>query len=1040
VKTQLSDIQHHCQRLNRRHLLFAVSLGILLWSGLWILVAAWDFVVTPIREPSAALLLCVTIPVTFVLCILGYRRLRHRFHLDPRKLARRIENSNAALNDLLITAADLETRHNDQPNPLEQHVLDSAAAKLNSIDWKSACTRWSEQPATLIAASLLTLVVTWAAWSTPAARKAGHHLSDWMQGSPTGLVIKEFPSELPVGADASVHLSIHRWEKTARIQWRDAQGPHDEQIVVDSSGAGAFTFYSLDSPIQFRITTPSLKSKWHGIEVYQPARLDAIRIGITPPAYTRLDPIQVDQLADLDVPEGSTVAVELESKAATEARMNFLEAPIRLNRSDNDTFRMTLRPESSGPFRFILTDAEARSEHSPERELTIIPDRPPTVEILKPGQDKVLAPDQQFLLDVYAADDYGLTSAQAYLKLPEVDATVLNLPLTPEERPAGSDALKESEIRAGISLKQLDAEDGDFLALHVVVSDNREPEPNRTRSDLLFIEIRTPIPPLEMDGMPMEQQQINLRELIDEQKRLLRETYRLQAVNLGEQSNRLPELVSALSALGVEINRVFNEVRSNLPDDLAELFVQAGAANQEAIQTLQTSRPAQSFEPQSTTLSNLLRLENAFRQNIISKNPSEGEGEGQSESESQGESGEGEQQAAEQDIDKLLEAKTSLESMIGEQNRLNASFDRAARSEWAQDAAESAAADQRSLADQSSSLSDGLSRVNESGRLRSMLSDARQQMGAAASEAMAGDASGSLRSGLRARESLRQAAAELDTMIAEAGGQQLSAAAQAAAQLAQQQSEAATASQSAAAGGATPGELASMEANQRGLRERYENFLRALEEQARAAAAFSPEASQSLMDAAGQARSQPTGSDMERAANALLYGQPGMASPLQSSAAQQLAGLSESLSEAREQMGQSPMARARALNRELMNALEELASYARTPEAAQEGRMEAIRENWSKRMEELQEISGDPRFGGLSGRLGRASPGQGPAQLADARVVLQEGARVLQEFLFSEASLSDMQINRQTAPPPDEYRRMVEEYFRRLANEPSTDQ
>jgi hypothetical protein len=176
---------------------------------------------------------------------------------------------------------------------------------------------------------------------------------------------------------------------------------------------------------------------------------------------------------------------------------------------------------------------------------------------------------------------------------------------------------------------------------------------------------------------------------------------------------------------------------------------------------------------------------------------------------------------------------------------------------------------------------------------------------------------------------------------------------------------------------------------------------------------------------------------MERAANALLYGQPGMAGPLQSSAAEQLASLSESLSGAREQLGNNPMARARALNRELMSALEELASYAREPEAAPENRLPQVREDWAKRMDELREISGDPRFGQLSGQLGRANPGSAPEELAEARMILQQGARLLREFLFNEATVSGMQINREAAPPPDEYRRMVEEYFRRLANEPS---
>ena len=141
--------------------------------------------------------------------------------------------------------------------------------------------------------------------------------------------------------------------------------------------------------------------------------------------------------------------------------------------------------------------------------------------------------------------------------------------------------------------------------------------------------------------------------------------------------------------------------------------------------------------------------------------------------------------------------------------------------------------------------------------------------------------------------------------------------------------------------------------------------------------------------------------------------------------------------EARDQMGSNPMHQARALNRDLQATLEELASYAREPEIAPDGRVPEIREDWAERMEALRRISGDPRFSQLGRQLGQSQQGTWSGELAETRMTLQESARLLRQFLFDEASMSGMQFNREAAPPPDQYRRMVEEYFRRLANEPS---
>jgi hypothetical protein len=398
-------------------MLLACGLALADWAITWGLVAVWNTFVDPIQEQTAAVLLILSFPLIAGLWLWGYRQNRDLFHLDLRRMARRIENSHTRLNDLLVTAADLEERGEETPNPLERHVLDSAAGQLGEIDWKAASTRWLESTRTVGLMILLAVIVSLSVATTDPTWKAGNFMKDLISGTPSGLVFESFPQEAPVGTDVTVAFAINRWEQAARIHWRDAGGSHSEPVVIDAAGNGSFTFYTVEDPVSFKITTPSLKSGWQSIEVYQPARLDAVEIKIRPPAYTGLDPIRHEQLADLKVPEGSVVVWDIRSEAAAEAALLLEDIALPLSREDGQRFGLLSQPKESGPYRFRLSDTKGRTVMSPVHALEIIPDRPPTVEILEPTRDSVLAPDQEFLLHVYSADDYGLADAQVHLKL-----------------------------------------------------------------------------------------------------------------------------------------------------------------------------------------------------------------------------------------------------------------------------------------------------------------------------------------------------------------------------------------------------------------------------------------------------------------------------------------------------------------------------------------------------------------------------------------------------------------------------------------------
>lgn len=1042
MRTHLSELETFCRVLNRRHFVLGIALFLIDWACAWGLLAAWDKWVSPIQESTSFILLVIVCLLYLVSLYPVIRWYRKTWRLNLKRMASRLESSFPELNDLLVTATHLESKQLTSPNPLEAHVMQSAGQRLGKLNWRKAVTNPFERLGTvygILATGLLLLLAT---FQSVVLQKAMHHLRDDFGRAPTGLVLSPLPEDIPAQSDLNIGFVIHRWQKQALIEWIDSAGNNREPVVVDDDGKGVFTFYEVTESLQFRIVTPSLRSGWKNLEVYEPARIESLSTTIVPPAYTRLPERTIHGLVDMELVQGSGISMLAVSGGAASVDLLTKAGAQTFEGKAEDSFKLEFLPEASTPYRLRLRDSKQRESTTSSATITLLPDNPPTVEILSPEKDSVLAPGDIFPVELFAADDYGLSSGRIHLALSGKDLDPLKIPLEQvmqTDEAGNSLPLKETELQSLIDLAALEAEDGDLLAIHVVMEDNRMPDPNRTRTELLFIEIREPIEPIEMDGMPMEQKPIDFREIIEEQKRLLRESHRVDSATPATRKQMLQEIPAGLGAVSVEIQRIYNEVETALVSsnrmDLAALFMRALADNARATELLQNDRVNASLPPQASSLSALLKLENAFRQNIKSKQPSEGssgEGEG-GESKEQAEQGPSEGKSI---ADALKEAKKKLDDIIREQNALVSEFDRASRSGWSGQQAATSAKAQGQLGEETRALRRELNGIPGSENAGAALAQARRQMNEASTSAATEDAGAALRSGYRAREALRTAAAELAGLIADTASRELEAAAQAASKLAEQQAAAAGSSQAAAEGNPTESELAAMEARQRDLKERLEDLLASMQERARDAARTDPRLGEALQEAARNAGQRGTSGNMERAANALLYGQPGMAAPMQTAAASQLSQLAGDLRAAREEMENDPARRARELNRELQTTLEELQNHARNPETAPRERLDEIREEWSSRFMELQKLSGLPQFGNLSGRMAGSAEGPWDGQLSDTRDALMQGARLLQSFLFDEASQSSLRMNRESAPPPDQYRKMVEQYFRRLAREP----
>lgn len=1029
----LKELDQYSRSLNRRRKA-GLAMGMAVAAALFLLlVAAWDHGVDPIRETTAAGLVFALIPVLFGTGLFLFHRYQSRHRLGLRRIAHRIERAHPDLNDRLVTAAHILRTKPDGANILEEHVLDEARTGLRQIDWRRLATRWYEQPRFLGAALLVTVLLVFLAAGSVPVRKAGAHLGEHLGGGEPGLVVTTARPEVPRGSDYAVQLAVHRWEKEARFHYRENGQWRAEPVVLDREGKGSFTLYGLEETTAWFVTTPSLQSDEAVVRVFDPPDLEELQVVIDPPRYTGLPRRSTEGLGDWEVVEGSLLRFEAKAPAAEEGTIRLGDAEEAMRSEGNGAFIHLVEARETTDLRLLFADASGRQYETPLARLTVLPDEAPVLEILQPEKDLALPPDGVLPVEVFAADDYGLASARLRLRISGREAGAVELPVDGTPR--------EWTHEDGLPLESLEVEDGDILSLYLEAEDNREPEPNRAATDLRFIEIRTPKPPEEMQGMPMEQQQIDLRALIAEQKRILRESHRAMALRGRERDELLAQSSAGMTELVKAIEETLAEVEPMLGGEGGEaarkLFSIAIERDTLAAGFLESGDVGDSLEPQGIAMSALLRLENALRRNIRSQ--SESESESSQSGSGQGQSGEQQeqQQRPEDAGPSMAEVAQELQELLQEQNALNRRFAEARQSDWSEATAREAAAQQRQLSARTRNLERSLQGLPDSGDLRAPLDRARRQMNEASAAANNRDAGSAQRSGLRARESLRAGAAALEAMAREAANRALTGAANRAGRLSEQQAAAAGQSEAAAAGESGAPGLSEQEANQRGLRQQYEELLQQMRRQAQQLAERDPAVAEALRDAARTASQSGTGGGMERAANALLYGQPGRASGIQSEAAQDLRGLAQSLRDAAGDIASDPARQAARAARELNQTLEELASYARDPELAEEGRLEGIREEWAEELRQLQQMTGNRRFGSQARALGGPLRGEWSGDLSATRAILGQAAMELQRILDAAGTSNRLQLNREAAPPPEEYRRQVESYFRRLADEPA---
>jgi len=1014
----------------RRELIWACITVLGLTSSLLLLIDALGRAV-PLREKACFICILCVVLGALVWFVLQTLRLLLRAP-GPEAVALAIEHVNPEFLDALVCAAELEHVKPERRGLIGEALLADVRGRTQDFDFLGPILPRRLHSVRLVALALLFAAIAACSLRSGLVSRAGCHLRDLAGGRHTGLSISPGDDDVPEHADVRITAGVLRWENAADILYEEAGKRHRFVMNRSDGRQHTFTLYDVSDSVRYRIVTPSLVSRWYTIRTYRPPALRHVEMSVTPPAYTGKEPVVYHDLRDCSTVEGSRLRLTVQTDAGVRViqETDAGETPFVVAGEGQSELGLLLDRGMS--FRLRLQDASGRTTVTPEVTIRLEPDLPPVVDVLQPNRDVKTLPTGTVALEARASDDFGLgtVSLQYSVSGGAQQSLVLH---------EGSDVerMLDGTVHHSFDAKAMGLREGDVVSYFVSAKDNREPEAQRARSEVYFIEVRPEIKP-EDDAASGQQQQMDISGLIAELKRLIRLTWDVLSSEPERRGRLEEELRRGVRDLHLEAERKVNEMREatgGREDALLGLLQAAAGDIERAENLLERRLVEESLSPQGQALAKLVTLETELMKNAARGKQGEeesesGESEDQQEKQQEAKSpSQGETLAA---LKRLLE---QLRQLSGRQSRLNDNTARARERGDAEELGSAFAGRQRGIREDGEPLRAELSRLPDAGEAARGTDAALREMGAAETKLEHGEIRPGTQHGKRAHNYLLAATRSLEEAYRRASAdeiQRLTAAAQGLAQAQRKETESSRAlEQEKTVDRETV--KASREKQQQ-LQTAAEQLQTDIDRTAAELEETYPEAARALAESARNSRQNNLDGDMTRAANALLYRRFDRARKHQVDAANTLQQLASQLGAA----GRLLPAMSRE---ELMEALSQLREnakrvrdIARKPDATDAQQLDRVQERASRQVDTLAMSLQDEtlqRVGDeLAMPMGSDDAGESSHRLLG---LLEAAAAVIEKHLLAGELVRRFTLSRQTSVPPEKYRRLVERYFKDLS-------
>ncbi|TWT45659.1 hypothetical protein RAS1_20870 [Phycisphaerae bacterium RAS1] len=391
---------------------------------------------------------------------------------------------------------------------------------------------------------------------------------------------------LPRGEELEIIADVQGdMPASATLYWQTASGRGGREtmnLLGDTRLLAALG--PLAEDVRFSIRGGDERTREYIVEAVDRPTVTNSVARIIPPAYTRLDVVELEHETVIEILKGGALEIDARvNKPLQSARLVGLSQPaegaeVQLDADPRGQPMVKLRWDAplSGAYRFDLLDQDGLSNRNPVRyTLKIVADQPPAVKLELRGVGEIITPQAVFPAVSESRDVYGLSGAK--LLIQRADAAPLHVPA-----PGFEAGMRELQSEVAVDAAALGVKPAERLRIWAEATDFDPAGPNIGRSPALELRVVS----RDEFGVEMARREIELRremETLASGQRSVRETVVRLLGDLGD--GQVPGSAESQRLLGLIRRQATHAGRIR---SIAQRFEQILAE----MQTSRTARPA----------------------------------------------------------------------------------------------------------------------------------------------------------------------------------------------------------------------------------------------------------------------------------------------------------------------------------------------------------------------------------------------------------------------------------------------------------------
>ena len=611
----------------------------------WLVLAAAAYTMNFFKYSDASVLTCRVLAIVAIVAIaVWFIVLPLLPRLRDEQVALYLEEHERTLKATVITAVEMQTSGpagavSSLRSPAFIQRLTRAAlervhtvADGRTIDAGELRTNGGIFAAIALAALLVTMF-------GPPALRHGVRLvtTPWNNSEPASLFsILVEPGNVTVakGGDELLEARLRGFQSdNVELLVRGADSANWVRLPMtpDSSGRFAYRLFDIGGKTQYVVEANGVRSTTYTIDVSNLPYVKQMDLQYRYPAYTQLEPLDVDSTGDIAALKGTTVRIRVSPTVPTNGGRVIVDGgdTLRLVPTSDGKLMAMLRVENPGFYKIELEGPQGKMvTGSLDYTIDVLPDRPPTVQFTKPGRDqKVLSVDEVYT-EARAEDDYGVAKLDLVYSVNGAAEHVMPLH-------DGTRAIKDVAAGYTFMLEGLKLEPGDVVSYYARATDNNAVSgPQHASTDIYFMQVR----PYENDyrqqrggggGGGGGGQQNDAGQLSQKQRDIIAATFKTSRDSALTDKKSLQENLATLRLSQQRLKEQTNQLVDKLVErgiaksdsnwkKISDILPKAAAAMDTAEKKLSDGSPQAALQPEQRALQQLQRAEAVFHEIQVS--------------------------------------------------------------------------------------------------------------------------------------------------------------------------------------------------------------------------------------------------------------------------------------------------------------------------------------------------------------------------------------------------------------------------------------